>query len=136
MQTAVVVGDTLKTTWDPAAAAAYFPQDRTDSLAVTVTGRLNLVNATAQGHGRVAPAYKPSLHLALKLKQPGVGMVFGAVFDAAKAQQFWEDNIGITPLVPRASPHTRFDFDLTLRSDALPDDGKDPRAGHVGESLR
>ncbi len=136
MQNAVIAADSLKATWDPAAVAAYFPQDRTDSLAVTVTGRLNLVDASAQGHAPIAPAYKPSLYLALKSKQPGTGMVFGAVFDAAKARQFWEDNIGITPLVPRSFPQTRFDFRLALRSDALPDDGKNPRAGHVGESLR
>lgn len=35
-----------------------------------------------------------------------------------------EDNTGITPLESRSLPTTWFDFDVTVSSEALPDDGK------------
>jgi hypothetical protein len=49
-------------------------------------------------------------------------MIFGGQFDTAKAQDFWEDNVGITPLVLDESDDSRFAFDLHIESSALPED--------------
>jgi hypothetical protein len=65
LQEAVVVGDGLNTKWSPLAQPAYSPQDRMHRMSITVSGRLNAVDAIAQGHAPIAPAYKPSLQATL-----------------------------------------------------------------------
>ena len=45
-------------------------------------------------------------------------MIFGGIYDTAKSQDFWEDNVGITPLIQRTSTQTAFDFDVMFESKA------------------
>jgi hypothetical protein len=123
MREAVVAGDRLRVTWNPPAQPAFFPQERTHELSINVSGQHNVVDTKAQGHQPIAAAYKPSLHVTLKSKDARTPMIFGAIYDAAKSRDFWEDNVGITPLVLASSALTRYEFDLAFSSEALPGDG-------------
>ncbi len=123
MQSAVVSGNGWTIAWNPPAQPAFFPSNQADGLCINVSGCRNVVDAAAQGHQRIAAASKPSLCVSLVSKQPGIPMIFGGVFDAAKAQKFWEDNVGITPLVLRGSPWTSYEFDVVVSSAAVAADG-------------
>jgi hypothetical protein len=78
----------------------------------------------ALGYERIDPAYKPSLKVVLTSEQPGIPMIFGAIFDRSKGQDFWEDSIGVTPLILKESTATQFDFQVEFESMALPGDGQ------------
>ena len=123
MAQADVVGDTFSFTWSPPAQPSHFPNDITDHLSIEVPGQYNEVDTAAQGYEPIAPAYKPSLKVVLMSQEAGLEMTFGAVYDWDKRQDFWEDNVGITPLVLRASTDTEFNFDVEFESRALPGDG-------------
>lgn len=82
------------------------------------------VDTVAQGHQRIEPAYKPGLKVILTGQQPGLPVIFGAIFDRAKCKDFWEDNIGVTPLILKKSTATQFDFQVEFESVALPGDGE------------
>ncbi|HVP10205.1 MAG TPA: hypothetical protein VMV94_03355 [Phycisphaerae bacterium] len=104
----------------------FFPQDHTGSLLVQVSGRLNNVDTMAQGHPfAIAAAYKPSVSVGLVSSDPGIAMIFGALYDQSHNQDFAADNVGITPLVLSSSPSTEFSFSVTFESSALPGDGND-----------
>lgn len=124
MRDAIVTGEGLKIQWHPPAQPALAPQDPTDTLSITVSGQFNNIDSSALRQPPIAPAYKPSLHVTLTSKQAGATMLVAAKYDTSKAQLFWEDNVGITPLVPRSSPLARFTFDLLVSSQAPADDGK------------
>ncbi|MCA9955934.1 MAG: hypothetical protein KC434_14490, partial [Anaerolineales bacterium] len=69
---------------------------------------------------------KPSLKLTLTSQIPGAGIRFGALYDTSKSQDFWEDNVGVTPLINSNSTGTAFTFDLIFMSTAITSDGKTP----------
>jgi hypothetical protein len=73
---------------------------------------------------KIEPAYKPSLKVRLTIQQPGIPMISGAIYDRAKSQDFWADNIGITPLILKESTETQFQFTVEFESKALPGDGQ------------
>jgi hypothetical protein len=123
MVQADVVGDTFSFTWSPPEEPVYFPNDITDYLSIDVLGQYNEVDTAAQGYEPIDPAYKPSLKVILTSQEAGLDMIFGGIYDWDKRQDFWEDNIGITPLVVRASTDTEFNFDVEFESRALPGDG-------------
>jgi hypothetical protein len=118
MQAANVIGDNFHFTWIPPDQPSHFPTNKTDVLSIDVIGNFNNVDTVTMGFVRIAPAFKPSLKVVLTSKQPGTGMIFGGIYDVAKSQQFWEDNVGITPLIQRTSTQTAFDFDVMFESKA------------------
>lgn len=110
-------------TWSPPVQIDYYPGDTTDRLSIHVSGDHNIVDTAAMGYAPIAAAYKPSLHVTLASKEPGVGLTFGAAYALALAQDFWEDNVGVTPLIRVGNPRAAFQFDLNFSSAALPGDG-------------
>lgn len=126
MSNATVDEDVQHFVWHPPSAPAFFPQDLTDTLAIVVEGRLNQVDTLAQGHAfGIAAAYKPLLSVGLTSNQAGIDMIFGAIYDLARAQDFAADNVGITPLILGSTNATQFSFGVTLDATALPGDGHD-----------
>lgn len=123
MNHADVAGDSSSFVWNPPEQPGHFPYDLTDSISVDVSGRFNNVDTCAQGHSGIKAAYKPSLKVALASQQAGIPMIFGGMYDTGKAQDFWEDNVGITPLVLKQSGFIQYDFELVFGSEALPGDG-------------
>jgi hypothetical protein len=121
---AVVSGSGFPTfTWIPWQMPGHFPNDTTDSLTVDVVGDYNSVDTASQGFCPIQAAWKPSFQVALTSHQAGIPMVFGGIYDETKAQLFYEDNVGITPLVLRSSPDLNFAFAVGLESSALAGDG-------------
>ncbi|MEE9525778.1 MAG: cellulase family glycosylhydrolase [Candidatus Woesearchaeota archaeon] len=110
-------------TWDPVAQPAHFPYEKADDLSIDVSGEFNIVDTAAQGYAAIDPAYKPSLKIELNSKNSGIPMIFGGIYDLAKSTYFWEDNIGITPLILTESTDTDFSFDISFFSKALAGDG-------------
>ena len=123
MAAAEVVAPEFQFTWNPSLEPAHFPQDTTDSLSINVLGQYNNVDSAAQGYEPIAAAYKPSLKVTLASRFRAVGMIFGGMYDTGKSSLFWEDNVGITPLVLRQSTRRLFSFAVTFESQALPGDG-------------
>lgn len=109
--------------WSPPVQPAHYPVDTTDRLSVHVSGAHNLVDTAAMGYAPIAAAYKPSLHVTLASKKPGADLTFGVAYDLARARDFWEDNVGIMPLIRVGNPWIVFQFDLSFSSAALPEDG-------------
>lgn len=107
-------------TWSPPAQPAHYPADTTDRLSIHVSGAHNTVDTAAMEYEPIAAACKPSLHVTLASKEPGAGLTFGAAYDLALARDFWEDNVGITPLTRVGNSRTAFQFDLNFSSSALP----------------
>lgn len=110
-------------TWSPPAQPAHYPSDTTDRLSIHVSGAHNLVDTAAMGYASIADAYKPSLHVTLASGEPGADLTFGAAYTLDHARDFWEDNVGVTPLIRVGNPHIVFQFDLSFSSAALPEDG-------------
>jgi len=108
--------------WDLLKENATFPYCITDYLSIEVFGEYNNVDTAAQGYEAIAPAYKPSIKVEFYSKDKSIEMIFGGIYDISKSQMFWEDNIGITPLILKQSTKTEFDFDLKFESTALPQD--------------
>ncbi len=106
-------------TWVPPDQPAHFPTDKTDDLSIDVIGWLNEVDTAKQGYAAILPAFKPGLKVVLISLKPGAGMMFGAIYNLAERQQFWSDNVGITPLISKTSPDTEFLFDVQLESVAI-----------------
>ncbi|MFH1465820.1 MAG: hypothetical protein ABIO70_15645 [Pseudomonadota bacterium] len=104
-------------TWDPASQPAHFPIDTSDLMDVVAEGAYNQVDTAAMGLPSIAPAHKPSLRVVLtNAGDPGLEMSFGAMYDLTLSQAFNEDNIGITPIIQRASPRTELSFQLLVQS--------------------
>jgi hypothetical protein len=116
-------GATFSHTWIPPEQPSFFPLDMTDSLVVEVVGAYNQVDTRAMGYEPIMRAYKPSLKVGLSSQESGVAMIFGAIYDTTKAQDFSADNVGVTPLILQSSPKSAFAFDVTFQSEAVPGDG-------------
>lgn len=125
MQYADVDGNGFNFEWIPPEQPSHFPNDPTNFLSINVKGQLNNVDTAAQGYEPIAPAYKPSLRVILVSRQSATPMIFGGMYDTAKSQMFWEDNVGITPLVLKSSKAKSFNFRVALGSTPLPNDGLD-----------
>lgn len=106
--------------WVPPEQPAHFPAETTRLLDIDVAGQYNQVDSAAQGHAAIAAAFKPSLAVELETNDPV--MTFGAIYDWSTRQDFWEDNVGITPLIRVGAPATGFAFKVTFQSQALPGD--------------
>ena len=124
MKQADVVGDSFNFTWVPPDQPSYFPNDISDYLLIDVVGQYNNVDTEAQGYEPIEPAYKPSLKVILISQQAGLEMIFGGIYDWEKRQLFWEDNVGITPLILKQSTETEFRFNVEFESKVLPGDGQ------------
>ena len=68
----------------------------------------------------IEPAYKPSMKIVLHSHQAGVYMIFGGIYDLNHRKDFWEDNVGITPLVVKQSTLREHDFDVEFESSPTP----------------
>lgn len=128
MSLAKVVGHTgqqqdFSFNWVPPDQPAHYPADTTDRLAIDVKGQYNNIDTQAQGHDPIEPAYKPSLKVTLSSRDPGAGLTFGAQYDTNHAQDFWEDNVGITPLIRQGNLRTEFRFKVKLQSKVIAGDG-------------
>lgn len=126
MERADVIGDSFSFSWIPPDQPSHFPGDITDYLSVDVVGQYNNVDTAAQGYEAIKPAYKPSLKVILSSQQAGLEMIFGGIYDWDKRRDFWEDNVGITPLILRQSTSVEFHLDIEFESEALPGDGSAP----------
>ncbi len=116
MSRAIVNPDTPSFTWLPPLQPAYFPPEITDNISINCIGNYNNVDTAAQGYSPIAAAHKPSIKVDLHSHRQGEKMIFGAIYDTTKAQDFWEDNVGITPLILKSSTQTSFDFDVGFYS--------------------
>ena len=115
--------------WSPPVQPQHFPIDITDLLSIDCKGNYYNVNSAAQGYDEVGQginaAYKPSLKVVLSSQHSGIQMIFGGFYDmdGENGKKYWLDNVGITPLILKASTRTEFDFNLDFESKALPGDG-------------
>lgn len=128
MMRARIVGGTaqqrdFKFDWIPPDLPAHYPTDTTDRLSINVKGQYNNVDTAAQGYEPIDAAYKPSVKVTLASRETGAGITFGARYETAYAQDFWQDNVGITPLIRVGNPRTEFRFKVKLLSKPLPGDG-------------
>jgi hypothetical protein len=113
--------------WTPSLSTpGHFPNNDAAQLMVEVLGACNEVDTVAQGYAAIAAAAKPSIKLILTSQNSDVGIRFGALYDATKSQDFWEDNVGITPLIADDSTVTAFAFEVSFMSTAIVSDGKTP----------
>ena len=81
------------------------------------------MDSVAQGYAAIAPAYKPSLQVELISQGSNAApLIFGGIYDLAKNKDYWEDNIGITPLIVKGAPETFYSFLVNFMSQALPGD--------------
>jgi|GEM_PF-1599575 len=121
MAQADVVEDSFSFTWFPPDETSCFRDTTTDYLSIDVLGQYNNVDTAAQGYAPIEAAYKPSLKVTLESQQTGLEMVFGGIYNWDIRQDFWEDNIGITPLILKESTDIEFHFDVEFESKALPE---------------
>jgi len=122
MEKADVILNSSSFSWNPSEQPGYFPYDLTNNISIDVLGKYNNVNTSAQGYAPIAAAYKPSLKVILSSKVLGIPMIFGGIYDTTKSKDFWEDNVGITPLILKQSSGKNFIFDVRFESIALPGD--------------
>ncbi len=110
-------------TWNPVTQPTSFPAIYTQNLSIDVSGNYYNVDAVSQGYSPIAAAYKPNMKVVLNSRESGIRMMFGAIYNTALSQDFWEDNIGITPLIQQPTTKTNYIFDVTFYSKAPPGDG-------------
>jgi len=121
IKNAVVSGGGLSDfTWIP--TYTTYPQDYRNPLTVATAGDYNQVDTEAQGYALIAPAYKPNMTVALSSAQTGLPMIVGMAYNNGQSQQFWSDNVGITPLILRSSTYTNYNFDVAFNSSAIAGD--------------
>jgi hypothetical protein len=108
MAQAEVVGDSFSYAWAPPNQPAHFPADQNDMLSINVTGAFNEIDTAAIGYSPILPAFKPSLKVILTSQEANAGLRFGGYYNLAERQNFWSDNVGITPLISKASTKTAF----------------------------
>ena len=123
MSQANVSGDNVAFTWIPPDQPAHFPTDPYDVMQIEVVGAYNEVDTVAQGYEPIEDAYKPTVTVELDSTDSNTGMTFGGIYSTTQSQDFWADNVGITPLIPKSSTQTVFDFDVTFNSTAIEPDG-------------
>ncbi len=109
--------------WNPSLQPSHFPYDFSDSLSIDVIGDYNQVDTVAQGYAYIEPAYKPSMKVILNSSQKNIPMIFGGMYDWGERKDFWEDNVGITPLIVQSSSYTDYSFDVLFVSEAIEGDG-------------
>ncbi len=124
MEKAEVAGDSFSFNWIPENQPVHFPQDLTNYLSVDVIGRYNNVDTAAQGYDPIAAAYKPSMKVILDAQNPETKMIFGGIYDEEKSKDFFEDNVGITPLILKGSQQTDFKFDISIISNSIEPSGE------------
>jgi hypothetical protein len=107
--------------WDLIANPGFFPQDITNTLSVKVAGQYNNVDTAAQGYSPIAAAHKPSVDITYASETPGLPMIFGAIYDTGEETEFWQDNVGITPLVLQTSSAKKYAFNVAFQSTAIVD---------------
>ncbi len=111
---AAVVGDAFAYFWRPAAQPHHFPADTTKVLDIDVAGAYNEVDTAAQGHAPIEPAYKPSL--GIELAGDARVLTFGALYDTSASEEYWQDNVGITPLIRTGTAGTHFSWRVSFRA--------------------
>ena len=121
MDRAEALGNCFRFTWAPEEIPSFFPNYTTDWLWVDVQGQYNHVDTAALGYEPIAPASKPSVQVLLNSMRYGVPMTFGAMYDTAGSLHFWEDNVGITPLILTNAVDTDFYFAVEFVSQEGPD---------------
>ena len=110
-------------TWVPWQQPAHFPWDKSDFFDITLVGDYYNLDSAAQGYAAIKPAYKPTVRIRLEsTNTTGLDMITGYIFDESKSQMFWEDNIGITPLIIKTSNIKDYSFSIEYESTALPGD--------------
>jgi hypothetical protein len=114
-----VFNGTSLSAWDLITNPSFFPQNSTYILSVNAAGQYNNVDTAAQGYSPIAAAYKPSVDVTYAAKNLDSQMIFGAIYDTAEANEFWQDNVGITPLILRTSSAKIFDFCVLFQSIAI-----------------
>jgi len=91
--------------------------DHTDTVSIDVKGCYNNVDAESQGYYPIEPAYKPGLKVTLNSLESGLEMIVGGMYDFELGQDFWEDNVGITPLILASSLQTEFTLGIDFESE-------------------
>lgn len=124
MTQAIFAGDGFKAAWIPSQRPAFCPQVQLSQLAITVRGASNLIDTAKLGQPPIAPAVKPDVSVTLTPRGREPMLTFAAIYDTTKGKDFWEDNIGIMPLVLRQSHLTRMAFDVSVAATAIHDDGR------------
>jgi cysteine-rich repeat protein/parallel beta-helix repeat protein len=124
MNYANITGTNFKAVWNPSFLPGYFPTNQMTTLTVDVVGQYNNVDTAAQGYAPIKPAYKPSIKVTLSpysiLSQAPIN--FGGFYDTSKSKQFWQDNVGITPLVLKKSTMKSFKFNIAISSTPIAGD--------------
>ena len=108
-------------TWIPSQGSTY-PQDNRNPISIEAVGNYNQVDTAAQGYAAIAAAYKPTIKVVLSSNQTGFTLVFGGGYESSESQEFWQDNVGITPLVLSLSTPTTYGFSVTFTSSAVAGD--------------
>jgi hypothetical protein len=124
MAEAVFVGDGFKAAWNPSQRAAFCPQERLSRLSITVRGADNVIDTAKLSQPSIAAAVKPDVSVTLTPRGGKPTLTFAAMYDTTKGKDFWQDNIGITPLVLRQSRVRRMTFDVSITSTAIRSDGR------------
>ena len=103
-------------TWVPTDGNT-FPGQMTDLLSIKVVGDFYDLDAPAQGIGScpIQAAYKPTLRIDLTANVSGYHMIPGFIYDEAKSKLFFEDNVGITPVIlASSSTETEFMYSVDI----------------------
>ncbi len=116
MKKADISGNGFSSGWIPPEQPAYFPGNITDTLTVDAVGCYNNVDSASQGYARIEPAQKPSVSVTLSSQNAGTKMIFGGIYNTSKSKDFWEDNVGITPLILKSSPAKNYNFKVNFES--------------------
>jgi hypothetical protein len=98
-----------------------FVWDYADTLSVDVEGCYNNIDTEAQGYNPIEPAFKPGIKVSLNSLEPGQEMIVGGIYNFELGQDFWEDNVGITPLILASSQQTEFYFTVDFESEVYVD---------------
>jgi len=117
MEKAEFTGNTYANpiTWIPTDSNLFVWQ-YTDSLSIDMKGCYNNVDTEAQGYAPIEPAFKPGIKVTINSIEPGLEMIVGGIYDFELGQDFWEDNVGITPLILKESEKTEFSFAIEFES--------------------
>jgi hypothetical protein len=122
MHSTVVTGRDFTFTWVPTKQPSHFPTDRSSQLSVDVLGQYNNVDNAKLSKPPIQPAYKPNLRIMLASRSASTGITFGGIYNTDESQNFAADNVGITPLIPKDTTDTHFEFDVTIESTPIAGD--------------
>ncbi|MFH1529501.1 MAG: hypothetical protein ABIK09_02070 [Pseudomonadota bacterium] len=68
------------------------------------------------GYAPINEAPKPTVTLTLATIPPEPILTFGGMYDTTKAQDFWEDSVGVLPLIRAPHPGDELVFEVDLSS--------------------